>query len=252
VADSVEPLVPLPPVGRRYSGSRKVRLGDVRPNGALRLDALTRYTQDVSNDDTTDAALPDDMVWVVRRTTVDVLRPAVFAESMTFTTFCSGLGRRWAERRLVVRGELGAHYEVATLWVHLDESTGRPRTLSDAFLDLYAEAAQGREVRAKLHNPPLPNAFTGVVWPTRAVDFDLFDHMNNAAYWAVVEEFLGNAPIELPYRCAIEYGGGIVPSDRVEVVQCEEAGVMDVWWVVDDAAVASVCIGPLGPLLYTS
>ena len=47
------PLAPLPEVGRRFTGERKVRLGDVGRSGRLRLDALTRYTQDVSDDDTT-------------------------------------------------------------------------------------------------------------------------------------------------------------------------------------------------------
>ncbi len=108
------PQVPLPQSGRRFSVEKPVRLGDVDYSGRLRLDALTRYTQDVSNDDTGDAALANDLAWVVRRTTVDVFVPAQFQEAVTYTTFCSGLGRRWAERRIVVRGEGGAHPALAT------------------------------------------------------------------------------------------------------------------------------------------
>ena len=50
-----------------------MRLGDVDPDGRLRLDALTRYTQDVSDDDTTDAGLDVEPGWVVRSTVVDEL-----------------------------------------------------------------------------------------------------------------------------------------------------------------------------------
>ncbi len=239
-------MVPLPRVGRSFSGQRKVRLGDVRPDAELRLDALTRYTQDVSNDDTTAAELPDDMAWVVRRTTVDVHRPATFAEDLTFTTFCSGLGRRWAERRLVVRGRRGAEYEVSTLWIHLDVETGRPRSLSAEFHALYAEAAQGREVGARLQNPPLWGDPERIEWPTRVVDFDVFGHMNNAAYWAVVEELLPTTVVEAPFRCVIEYGRGISTGDQVTIACRRSDGEMDAWWLVDGDSVASLRIALLG------
>src|SRR3546814_5593560 len=45
-------LVPRPPRGRVFEGARRVRLGDVSPAGRLRLDAATRYLQDLSADDT--------------------------------------------------------------------------------------------------------------------------------------------------------------------------------------------------------
>ena len=147
-------LTPRPDVGRLFTGHRQVRLGDVRPDGSLRLDALTRYTQDVSNEDTGDAELPDDMAWVVRRTVVDVVRPAVFGEELEIVTFCSGLGNRWAERRLSIRGDHRARYEVATLWIYIDASSGRPRMLGDRFLELYGPSAQGRKVQARLTHGP--------------------------------------------------------------------------------------------------
>lgn len=239
-----EPLVALPQVGRRYSVSQSVRLGDVDCSGRLRLDALTRYTQDVSNDDTSDAELADDLAWVVRRTTVDVFQPALFQQELTYTTFCSGLGKRWAERRIVVTGAAGAHYEVATLWVHIDPESGRPRELSEQFIDLYGQAAQGRQVGARLSHGPVPDDGELRSWPLRVVDIDVFDHVNNASYWSVVEEVLSeqDPPVAVPYRATIEYGAGIAHLSEVELSVVRHDAGFDVWWLVGGKSPASASV----------
>ena len=54
VASDAGILVPVPGRGRVYTASRRVRLGDADPGGRLRLDAIARYVQDVSDDDTRD------------------------------------------------------------------------------------------------------------------------------------------------------------------------------------------------------
>ncbi len=233
-----QPLTMLPPVGRTYSQVRKVRLGDVRPDGNLRFDSLVRYAQDVSNDDTTDAALLDDLAWVVRKTTVDVVEEAQFGETLTFVTFCSGLGRRWAERRLHVTGDRGAAMEIATLWVHLDVDSGKPIRLSSQFLDIYGEAAQGRQVGARLEHPgPGEHAETRP-WPVRFVDFDIFDHMNNAAYWAAVEEVIAERSFpSAGCRVELEYGHGIDHGPAVSLIVDDHEPMIDgspdgfaLWW----------------------
>jgi acyl-ACP thioesterase len=233
------PLVPVPPVGRRFVGHRQVRLGDVNPAGELRLDALTRYTQDVSNDDTGDAGLVDDLAWVVRRTTVDVLVPARFGEGLELVTFCGGLGRRWAERRLHVTGTGGARYEVATLWVHIDPGTGRPRELPAQFLELYGEAAGGRTVTARHRNPPPPADAEGRPWVVRAADLDLFGHVNNAAYWAAVEEVAADEPLVPPVRAVAEYGAGLHRGAEVELRWARDEAGSGVWLVGDGTVHAS-------------
>ena len=63
-------LVPLPTAGRRYTSTRRVRLGDVTPKVRLRLDALARFLQDVGNDDIADAGGDVEEPWVARRSTV--------------------------------------------------------------------------------------------------------------------------------------------------------------------------------------
>jgi len=246
-------LTSRPGVGRLFVGQRKVRLGDARPSGELRLDALIRYSQDVSNDDTADARLPDDLAWVVRRTTVDVISAAMFGEELEIVTFCSGVGGRWAERRLEVSGSSGARYEVATLWIHLDTTTGRPRTLGRDFLDLYGEAAQGRKVTARLTQGGPAESAARRPWPLRLVDFDVFNHMNNAAYWVAVEERLPTWPASWSSgsRFTIEYRAGVRPGDQVEVAEEVSSDRVDLWWMVGGSQVAaSVRVDRLAPQWY--
>ena len=100
-----EALVPLPPSGRVFRAGRRVRLADADPSGRLRLDSCARYLQDIGNDDTADSGIDDvALTWVVRRAVIDVLRPPRWREWLDLATWCGGLGGRWAERRVEMRG----------------------------------------------------------------------------------------------------------------------------------------------------
>ncbi len=231
----MDALAPLAARGRRFTGDRKVRLGDVGVDGRLRLDALTRYTQDVSDDDTTDADLPADPGWVVRSTVVDQLVPAVLGEQLHFTTFCSGLGRRWAERRLSIIGGRGARYEVATVWVCIDVQSGQPHPLTERFIELYGDAADGRRASARLRNPKLtdqpPADLCWGHWQLRTADYDVFEHVNNAAYWAVVEQWLEPSMMSRPVRATLEYGAGLTPAASVPVARVSGPDGLRLWWL---------------------
>lgn len=243
----LEPLVPVPSTGRRFVGRRQVRLGDVTVDGRLRLDALTRYTQDVSNDDTADAGLADALAWVVRRTTVDTIVPARFDERLVFVTFCAGLGRRWAERRLHVTGDGGAAIDVSTLWVHIDPGSGRPKELPTQFLELYGEAAQGRVVGARNQIPPPPPSAEVTVrsWRVRAADLDLFGHVNNAAYWASIEELLADEAFPVPHRALVEYGAGLGRGSEVELRARRDDSGLWAWLIGADQVHARFSVRPL-------
>ena len=226
-----------------------MRLGDVTPAGRLRLDSLTRYTQDVSDDDTTDAGLGAGLAWVVRRTRVDVVHSAALGEEIDITTFCSGLGRRWAERHLSVSGDRGGRYEVSTLWISVDPSTGRPRQLTDRFLAVYGDAAGGRRVTARLIHPkPSPSAAVRA-WPLRAVDFDALGHVNNAAYWAVIEETLAEHPEPEPFGACVEYSAGLEPVPDVSIAHDVVGDVRLLWWLAGDGTevAASARLAPIAP-----
>ncbi len=184
-------ILPEPASGRVYRSSTPVRLGDASPSGRFRLDGVARALQDVATDDDADRGDLGGGAWVVRRTLLEQRSPARLDDRVELSTWCTGLGSRWAERTTALRTAGGARIDTVTLWVHLDATTGRPAKLPDAFVALYAEPTAGREVTARQEHEPVALDGDGVVvadWWPRATDLDVLDHTNNAIAWAVVEQ----------------------------------------------------------------
>lgn len=215
-------IVPLPPTGRIFEEPVRVGLGDAAPSGRARMDAIARWVQDLAYADIEDAGVADQSAWVVRRMRIRVERFPRFGERLRGVTFCSGYARLWAERRTRFEAD-GAAVEVAGLWVHLDPATLRPVPLPDAFAALYAPAAQGRSVKARLRHPGPPEDGERVPWRFRASDADIADHVNNAAYWEPLEEELARATSEPDALDAeIEFRDPAQPGDAL-IVRGESA-----------------------------
>jgi acyl-ACP thioesterase len=216
---------------RYYSATRPVRLSDVTPKGRARLDAVARYLQDIGNDDAVDGIGEDAAAWVVRRTTLQVDRFPVFREELTLRTWASGVGSRSAERSTSITGSDGAEILATALWVHVDLQTGRPKRLPPEFDRVYGEAAAGRTVSARLEHGDPPDGAERVPWSARFSDFDVLGHVNNAVYWAIVEEHLD---LTAPVTAVLEYRGGIDRGQAAEVV-VDGRGL----WILADGAVAA-------------
>jgi acyl-ACP thioesterase len=189
----------------------------------MRLDGLARWLQDVAYADVEDAGVAELAVWVVRRTRILVARFPRFADRCTLQTFCSGVGRMWAERRTTVllAGTAEPAVEAVSLWVHLDPESWRPCPFSEPELAIYGEAAGGRRVTARLRHPAPPSTIDGGrPWAFRETDTDLAAHVNNAAYWEPLEEELllaGAEPeqldVEIEFRNAAQPGPAKVLTD---------------------------------------
>jgi acyl-ACP thioesterase len=196
--------------GRRYTGARRVGLGDVTVSGRLRLDALANYLQDVATDDVADAGLAS--TWVLRRMALRLGELPRFRDDIALTTFCSGIGSHWAERRTTVGVGDRIAVEAEALWVFVDER-GRPAPLEDWFSERYETAAAGRTVRARLRHPGLSEHASVRPWVLRRSDFDVLMHVNNAASWQAVEDELGRVArgrrlvgAEIEYRAPVDPG----------------------------------------------
>jgi acyl-ACP thioesterase len=208
------------PGGRAFMHRRQPGFADCAPSGRMRLDSLACWLQDVAYADVEDAGLAETAVWVVRRTRMRVSRFPRFGERFELRTFCSGLGRMWAERRTDVVPSEGseAAVEAVSLWVHLDVEQWRPAPLTDAEIATYGGAAPKRRVSARLRHRA-PASGEGTPWTFRLTECDIADHVNNAAYWQPLEEELLAGPeperidVELEYRTPAQAGGKRVVSE---------------------------------------
>ena len=197
-----------------------------------------RHLQDVARDDSADGNLTNPMNWIVRRTMVEVRTAPVFQEWIELSTWCSGYGSRWAERRTQVRGQQGADVEAVTIWVHIDRKTLRPARLNDDFFEIWGESADNRRVSARTTLPTAwPDNANDDPWPLRFTDIDLLGHVNNAAQWAPVEQALhlsGWTPRSI--RAELEHGPGIEPESEVHLRWLAFDGGVDTWLTTNSIA----------------
>jgi acyl-ACP thioesterase len=213
-ADSLEAMLPAPVDGRVFEQPMRPGLADCAPSGRMRLDALARWLQDIAYQDVEDAGLADAAVWVLRRNGLRVQRFPRFAEHLTVSTFCSGIGRMWAERRTTIRRSEAhaADVEAVALWVHLDPLQRRPTPLTQAEIATYGGTGGDRRVSARLRHPGPADTEPPSAWFFRATDCDLADHVNNAAYWEPLEQELlaGSEPalidVEIEFRSPAQPG----------------------------------------------
>jgi len=215
-------LVEPPREGRTFAQVLRPGFADCAPSGRMRLDALARWLQDVAYADVEDAGVAQSAVWVVRRTRMFVARFPRFGERFRVQTFCSGLGRMWAERRTSIThvDECEPRVEAASLWVHLDPRDWRPVVLSDEELAVYGPAARGRRVTARLHHPSPPAPDRTSSWRFRATECDIAGHINNAAYFSPLEEELlagDGDPDRIDVE--IEYRGAAQPGEKLLVAE---------------------------------
>jgi acyl-ACP thioesterase len=220
--EGLQELIAPPEEGRIYELKVRAGLADCAPSGRARLDALARWCQDVAYADVEDAGVADAAVWVVRRTRVRVQRFPRFGEQLTLATFCSGIGRMWAERRTTIsrQGASAPDVEAVATWVHLDPLGRRPTPLTEREIDVYGRTGAERRVTARLRHPAPGKAECVAEWTFRRAECDLADHVNNAAYWQPLEEELlaaGSEPaaldVELEFRTPSQPGGKRVLAD---------------------------------------
>jgi acyl-ACP thioesterase len=203
--------------GRRFRAEYAVRLSDTDVQGRLRLDAVARFLQDVASDDVDDAGFSaDEHVWVVRRTSLTVEEPFAGDERVALETWCSGVAAAAAARRSSLQGDRGGRVEAESIWIHLDHEL-RPLRHDARFLAVYGPSAAGRGVSTRLTLPPSGDR-AGGTWRFRGTDADRLGHVNNAAYWVVVEE-TGAGRLGGRLGAVLEYRRPIDPGEPVELVE---------------------------------
>ena len=244
-------MVPPTGRGRSFATRRRVRLGDATPHGRMRLDAMARFLQDVSNDDSRDAEWSDPHWWVVRRTVLDVAIFPTYLQEVDIVTWCGGTGTHWAERRTRMSAIDGTPLvDAAALWVHIDSDKMQPSRIPDDVLPMLSESAEGRRIGARLLLKAVDFPTSEAVaspWVLRFSDFDAVGHMNNAAYWEVVEEQLAShRSLRAPMRAIVEHIVEVEPGAALTAAVVVD-GDVSVQMRVGDVVHAAAWAGPLTP-----
>ena len=72
----------------------------------------------------------------------------------------------------------------------------------------------------------------GTDWPLRFADFDVLEHVNNAVYWAAVEqELAGRRSLRAPLTAVVEHGAAIEREHNVRWFARDRADGFDGWLV---------------------
>ncbi len=227
-AAHLDELIAPPAHGRVYREPRRASLSDCAPSGRMRLDALARWLQDVAYADVADAGVATHAVWVVRRARMRINRFPQFGEQAELATFCSGVGRAWAERRTsVIRlGETESDVESVSLWVHLDPDNGRPAPFTEKEIAVYGETAGDRQVSHRLRHPRPAETTASGRWEFRASELDVAEHVNNAAYWTVLDEELLAGPDPDWLDVEMEFRNPSQPGEKVVVANGDRRWIL--------------------------
>lgn len=213
----LQPLVPQPDDVRAFTRERRAGVGEVGPSGRLRLDSIARWAQDVAWADVEDVGLRELTIWLVRRTRIRVRRFPQLDAGYALTTYVTGVGRMWAERRtdIVPSGEREPIVEVACIWVHIDPARLLPSPIHQIEMDTWTGPST-RPVKARLGHPGPPADVAERPWRFREAETDIALHVNNAAYFTPFDEELmlaGRAvddatsvDIEIEYRTPAQAG----------------------------------------------
>ena len=187
-------------------------IADANGAGRCRLDAISRWLQDVAYEDLIDAGFEGRGAWIVRRTRIRAETFPRFGEDLVLRTFCSGIGRFSAERRTTISGQ-GAAVETVALWICLDPEAGRPMRFPPEFAAVYEESAAGRDANVRLQHPNPPGSAARRPWRFREAEMDPAGHINNSHYWVPLEEELAAGPEPDSIDAEVEYRDPAQPGE---------------------------------------
>lgn len=235
---------------RVFRKSREVRTGDIDAGRRLRLDGIARYLQDLGIDNLEALDVFDTHpLWIVRRTVIDVIRPATWPEQIDLSRWCTAYSTRWAAMRVRIEGQKGALVETEGFWINISPDTGMPTRMSDSFIEGIAGSTDENRLKWKRAlTDDAPDSGAGIEdtpFPLRATDIDPFDHVNNAIYWQAVEEVMDDAMRSSPHRAVIEYLAPIQSSDKIVLRTRRDDSATTVWFLVDDKVRAIAYVGAL-------
>ena len=124
--------------------------------------------------------------------------------------------------RVRIDGRKGGLIESEAFWININRDTLMPSRMSDDFLAQLRRTTDVDRLRWKRYLTPGARDDADQIreYPVRFTDIDLFDHMNNAVYWGVLEDYLSDTRELLggPLRVTIEHEAPVAFGDKLEIL----------------------------------
>lgn len=167
--------------------------GDLRPDGALRLDILANYLQTAAISHAVQAQQGMSELtaartsWVLYRLSAVVLAPPRGNDRLVITTWATGFRGVRGSREFAIHGDGRLIARAASTWVLIDTVRAAPRRIPPEVAARFAMEPAGEGFTGTAHarelQPVAPAAANGAAHVSlRASDFDDNGHVNNAAY----------------------------------------------------------------------
>ncbi len=254
---------PIPDNRKVFERKYRIGMDEADPQSRVRLDAVARFVQDTGMDILAETELgKHDPFWIVRRSIIDIIEPITWPGYARASWWVGAVSRHNMVTRQTMTGvptvsrfssaeRPAGRVETETFSVNVTRE-GRPSPVSDATLAGWrADAVHDTLVWKPMNaaTPPVDQLeyFTSA-FSLRTTDFDAFGHMNNAAYWHIVEYYL--QPLRSlhrgPYRAVIEFLKPIRPRREVLVSQTYTDDKLGLWLIADGAVTTTVVVTKLG------
>jgi acyl-CoA thioester hydrolase len=172
-------------------------------------------------------------LWIVRRTTFQVVRPVRVSEQLAIRTWVEDFRRVRSQRRYEVRGVDGAlRLEGSTDWVYVDAASGRPRRVPAEVQATFGAASETARERQPWSAPPAPTRPARSEHRVCVYELDGLGHVNNAVYLDVlaqavldtleaagwpVDRLLAAGGVPVLGSADVEYLEPAVYGDRLEI-----------------------------------
>jgi len=185
----------------RYESRYRVQLYDVNAFGELHPTGLLRFMQQTASDASAAAGFDVEWydrqgtIWLIRRTVVESLRPALYRDELAVRTWVSDIRRVRSQRDYEVwrRRDETLLARGWSDWVYVDAARGKPvRAPEELQRGLMPDGVVAQEREMRRPSEPPPHAFR----TDRRVEFAAIDsvvHVNNALYATYIEQDLWDA-----------------------------------------------------------
>jgi acyl-CoA thioesterase FadM len=200
---------------RKFSRFYSIRYDECNLQGQLAPAAALRYMQDIAGLDSAEAPLPEDSLWVAKRTVLEFFAPVPVRSELEIVTHPMGFTKVTALRayNLYVPPNPDPFILGRTLWVYLD-AKGRPRRLPEMVGQFWLPEGNLAQ-REEEPFPPFPQTEPFIYQFKVPLSYlDVMAHVNNTKYvellddaaWTALQTFGVNLESKLvPSYYAIEY-----------------------------------------------